>query len=241
MLAKKIEKLVAGYKTEFKRQPSILFLENHGLFVTSNNANTALRTVRRVIRTCNSKLIQPKDVKIKPVDKKIINDIKLSIRKAVFQITAEYPTVTYFCDNEIIYFWRLKNAAKVLAAPALTPDELIYSNGAAMWVKKCDTESITKQIKSRIKTGQRIPAAFLVKGVGLFVAGKKKVAQTVRDIAASFFFIRNNAYHLGGIRTLNKRQQHFINNWESEAFRKKLAINSDCKRSISTNSIVPFC
>jgi len=223
MLAKKIGKLVAGYKTEFKREPTILFLEKHGLFVTSNNANAALRTVRRVIRTCNSKLIQPKDVKIKPVDKKIINDIKLSVRKVVFQITGEYPTVTYFCDNEIIYFWRLKNAAKVLAAAALTPDELIYSNGAAMWVKKCDTESITKQVTRRINAGQRIPAAFLVKGVGLFVAGKKKVAQTVRDIAASFFFIRNNAYRLGGISSLSKRQQHFINNWESEAFRKKLA------------------
>jgi NAD(P)-dependent dehydrogenase (short-subunit alcohol dehydrogenase family) len=64
--------------------------------------------------------------------------------------------------------------------------------------------------------------AFLVKGVGLFVAGKKKIAQTVRDIVAYSAFIRCNAERMGGISSLNKRQRNFINRWESEAFRKKL-------------------
>ncbi len=65
--------------------------------------------------------------------------------------------------------------------------------------------------------------AFLVKNVGLFVAGTEKIAPTVRDIVLYSIFIRTNAYRMGGILTLNKRQEDFINNWESEAFRKKLA------------------
>jgi hypothetical protein len=35
--------------------------------------------------------------------------------------------------------------------------------------------------------------------------------------------IRIYAISFGGILALNKRQQDFINNWEAEAFRKKLA------------------
>jgi hypothetical protein len=31
-----------------------------------------------------------------------------------------------------------------------------------------------------------------------------------------------HAARFGGVLALNKRQQEFINNWESEAFRKKL-------------------
>jgi len=63
----------------------------------------------------------------------------------------------------------------------------------------------------------------LVKDVGLFVAGTKKIAATVRDIVEYSIFIRTNASRMGGILTLNKRQRDFINQWESETFRKKIA------------------
>jgi len=85
------------------------------------------------------------------------------------------------------------------------------------------SKSIADKLKRQIDTGRKISAAFLVKGVGLFVAGTEKIAPTVRDIVLYSIFIRTNAYRMGGILTLNKRQEDFINNWESEAFRKKLA------------------
>jgi hypothetical protein len=45
----------------------------------------------------------------------------------------------------------------------------------------------------------------------------------VRDIVAYSAFIRSNAKRMGGICCLNKRQRDFINKWEAEAFRKKVA------------------
>jgi len=41
--------------------------------------------------------------------------------------------------------------------------------------------------------------------------------------ALSSPIILMHAAKFGGVLALNKRQQNFINNWESEAFRKKLA------------------
>ncbi len=106
---------------------------------------------------------------------------------------------------------------------SLTPDELVYANGPAMWIEKCDSQSIAGRLKQQIQKGKKPYVAFLVKNVGLFVAGTEKIAPTVRDIVLYSIFIRTNAYRMGGILTLNKRQEDFINNWESEAFRKKLA------------------
>jgi hypothetical protein len=40
--------------------------------------------------------------------------------------------------------------------------------------------------------------------------------------ALSSLIIRMHATNCGGVLALNKRQQYFIKNWESEAFRKKL-------------------
>jgi rhamnose utilization protein RhaD (predicted bifunctional aldolase and dehydrogenase) len=92
-----------------------------------------------------------------------------------------------------------------------------------MWVDECEPKKIAKRLTSQIKAEEKHSVAFLVKDVGLFVAGTKKIATTVRDIAVYSIFIRTNANRMGGILTLTKKERDFINKWESEAFRMKIA------------------
>ena len=222
-LAKKIARLVGNYQKRFGKKPQILFLHKHGLFITTGNADSALRLVHKVINRCNSKLKQPKAGKVKSVSQEKIKNIKQCICREFFEATGEQATISFFYDNEIAAFMARKDAKEMLAAGVLTPDELVYSNGPAMWVEQIETADIAKRLTLQIKKGEKHCLAFLVKDAGLFVAGKKKVAQTVRDIVAYSAFIRSNAKRMGGICSLNKRQRDFINKWEAEAFRKKVA------------------
>ena len=222
MLAKKIARLVNSYQDKFGKMPSILFLEKHGLFITSKTASGALRLVRSVMKRCNSKLRQPKVGSAKAVDQEKISNFKLCIERACLKATRKRTAIWYYYNDAIADFMRQKDTKKMLSG-SLTPDELVYANGAAMWVEKCDSQSIAGRLKQQIQKGKKPAAAFLIKDVGLFVAGTEKIAPTVRDIVLYSIFIRTNAYRMGGILTLNKRQEDFINNWESEAFRKKLA------------------
>ena len=247
MLAKRIARLVDSYQSQFSRRPAILFLEKHGLFITAGNAGDALRLVRRVINRCNSKLKRLKTqacprakrrdtrLKTKAPLARDITAAKLAIRKAFFEATGERATMSYFCDDQIAAFLRQRDAKKMLSG-SLTPDELVYANGPAMWVElqkarksrspapaESESQGIAKRLRRQIERGRKPSAAFLVKDIGLFVAGTAKIAPTVRDIVLYSIFIRTNAHRMGGICTLNKRQEDFINNWESEAFRKKLA------------------
>jgi NAD(P)-dependent dehydrogenase (short-subunit alcohol dehydrogenase family)/rhamnose utilization protein RhaD (predicted bifunctional aldolase and dehydrogenase) len=221
-LAKSIAKLVDDYQKQFGKKPAILFMEKHGLLISTGSANTALRLVRQVINRCSSKLMQPKVAKIKSVTQTKVNTAKLCIRKAFFEATGSYTAISYFYDDAIAAFMRQKNAKKILSG-VITPDELVYANGPAMWIDKCEPKKITKQLKSQMDKGEKHSVAFLVKNVGLFVAGNQKMATTVRDITAYSIFIRTNANRMGGILTLTKRQRDFINQWESEAFRMKVA------------------
>jgi rhamnose utilization protein RhaD (predicted bifunctional aldolase and dehydrogenase) len=235
MLAKRIAGLVDGYQDQFGKMPAILFLEKHGLFITTKSAAGALRLVRRVMNRCNSKLRQPKPGSAKSVRRQEISDIKLCVEKAYFQATGNHTTIWYYYNDAIADFFRHRDAKKMLSG-SLTPDELVYANGPAMWVElqetrkspsaaavQSESQDIARRLRRQIDSGRKISAAFLVKGVGLFVAGTEKIAPTVRDIVLYSIFIRTNANRMGGILTLNKRQEDFINNWESEAFRKKLA------------------
>ena len=239
ILAKRIARLVDSYQSQFSKRPAILFLEKHGLFITASNAGDALRLVRRVISCCNSKLkrlkTQDTRLKTKPPLARDITAAKSAIRKAFFEATGEHTMIWYYYNDAIADFLRQRDAKKMLSG-SLTPDELVYANGPAMWVElqkagksrspaaaESESQGIARRLRRQIERGRKPSAAFLVKGVGLFVAGTEKIAPTVRDIVLYSIFIRTNAQRMGGICTLNKRQEDFINNWESEAFRKKLA------------------
>ena len=222
-LAKKIAKLNADYQNRFGRKPAVLFLQKHGLLISADGPNAALQLLRSVINRCAGKLKCPKAGKTKPLNQEVITDVKLCIRRAFYEATGRYAVISYFYDDEIAAFWRQKNAQKLLMPPALTPDELLYANGPAMWVQDCVPKKIARRLTSQIRKGKTPPAAFLVKGAGLFVAAADKIAPAVRDIVKNSFVIRTNASRLGGILTLNYAEQDFINRWEADAFRKKLA------------------
>jgi NAD(P)-dependent dehydrogenase (short-subunit alcohol dehydrogenase family)/rhamnose utilization protein RhaD (predicted bifunctional aldolase and dehydrogenase) len=244
MLAKKIDKLAGDYQNRFGKRPAILFLEKHGLFVTAETAESALRLVRKVISLCSSKLkklkIQNSKLKTSILNRQDIIATKLAIRKGVFDAIGQYLPVTYFGKTEAVAaFMSRKDAHKLLATPALNPDELVYANGSAMWLarhlsaerladasgglERCDAEIIARKVRTQAGKGQKPPAAFVVRGLGLFVAADKKTAPVIAEITTGSLAIRMNATKFGGILALTKRQQNFINNWESEAFRKQLA------------------
>jgi NAD(P)-dependent dehydrogenase (short-subunit alcohol dehydrogenase family)/rhamnose utilization protein RhaD (predicted bifunctional aldolase and dehydrogenase) len=222
-LARKVARLIEGYHERHGRKPSILVLEKHGLLISANSGAAALRLVRRVISCCLSKLRQPRPGKIRRADEKVVFDTKLRVRRAFFEGTGRYVTISHFCDYAVAAFLRQKDAKKMLSAAALTPDELLYASGPAMWVDDCDSKKIAGGLSRQIEKAERPSVAFLVKGVGLFAAGTKKIAPTIRDVTESSFFIRTNAHRMGGIWSLNKRERQFINRWEAEAFREKVA------------------
>jgi NAD(P)-dependent dehydrogenase (short-subunit alcohol dehydrogenase family) len=130
--------------------------------------------------------------------------------------------VTYTDDRIVAGFERSADAKRLLSCGPLTPDELVYSNGPALWVDRCDAKAIAKRLAAQMAAGRKPAVAFLVRDVGLFTAGTDKIAQTVRDVVAYSLFIRANARRMGGIRALTRSEQKFINEWESEAFRMKL-------------------
>jgi len=224
MLAKKIAKLVLNYQNRFGQNPAILVLEKHGLFISAGTAANALQLVRKVIKLCKSKLPALKVSGIKAPANKDITAAKSTIGKAVLKATGQRLPVSYFATTKpIAAFMARKDAAKLLNTPALNPDELVYANGSALWLEDYDVKTITRKLKSLVSKGQKPASAFIVKGLGLFVAAEKKIAPTIAEITAGSLLIRMYASKFGGILTLNKRQQEFINTWEAEAFRRKAA------------------
>ncbi len=125
----------------------------------------------------------PKAVKIKQLPVEKITSIKLAIRKAFFGSTGKYVPVSFSPPDKMTANFRTRQkSVKLLKAGTLTSDELVYANGKPVMLEKTDSAFIAEKIKRLIDKGQKHPAAFLVKGVGLFVAADIKFAPVTNKI-----------------------------------------------------------
>ena len=209
-LVEKIKESISRYD----RLPQVLFLQNHGLVVTADNMNTALKLVRKTISICKAGLKQLRTVKIEKADRRRIAEAVSGIRDVLSEITGRDAAVRFFIDETIAGFMAGKEAAKIYSqravpsgmAHAITLDELVYAGGPAVWLDKWDKQALINKLKRRVK----LPSGFLIKPLGLFVAGDKEKASFIKDVICAHLFIRRQAAGFGGIHFLNKQQREFI-------------------------------
>jgi rhamnose utilization protein RhaD (predicted bifunctional aldolase and dehydrogenase) len=209
-LAVKMLKLVGDYKKKYAKNPSIIFLQNHGLVVTADSSQAAMRLVRRVVNICAGKLQKPKKVKIKKADDGKIAQAILAIEDCFYVTVGQSVEVSYFFDEEIAGFLAQKETPKLCQAAAVTPDELVEAHGAAVWLTKCGERQVTKELKQRIRRDGLLPTAFLIKPLGLFVVADKKRAEFLKDVITAYLFIRFSANSLSAINPITQNQRALI-------------------------------
>lgn len=215
MLARKISRLAGNYQNRYGIGPAVLFLEKHGLIVSANTPDAALRLVRKVVRHCANGLKRPRVAGRGPAGLRDISSCRRAVRRGIFEATGRYVTVSYFMDNTVAAFLAHKDAPKLLMAAAVSASELLYGGGPALWLESCDAKEIARKLGRRIEKGQRPASALLVRDIGLFVAGGRAEIPVIKEATVATLFVRYFAAGLGGLKTLTKRQQEFIIRLES--------------------------
>ena len=204
-LAEKIRGSIEKYKRRYNRFPQVLFLQNHGLVVTTDNMNTAIKLVQKTVFICKAGLKRPRKAKIQKTDRRKIAEAVLGIRQGFSEITGRDVTVKYFLDATIAGFMAEKDGAKICSPGAVTLDELVYTGGGAVWLDKWDSKALFVKLKRRFVNNRQMPSGFLIKPLGLFAAGEREKTDFMKDVIHTYLFIRRQAAKLGGIRFLNKR------------------------------------
>jgi rhamnose utilization protein RhaD (predicted bifunctional aldolase and dehydrogenase)/NAD(P)-dependent dehydrogenase (short-subunit alcohol dehydrogenase family) len=112
----------------------------------------------------------------------------------------------------------------------LTPDQIVYCKSLPLWVEVGDraVEAVVNQLRRAVadyrKQTRFLPQVILVKGLGMFTAGDDyAAAHTTRLVYIDAIKVMAGACKLGGIRPLRPGQREFFENWEVEAYRRKIA------------------
>ena len=113
----------------------------------------------------------------------------------------------------------------------LTPDQIVYCNSFPLWFEPQEDEEeealiarLRAAVDQHVQATQFPPKIVLVAGVGLFAIGDDiNQAHTTKLLYLDAIKIMAGATQLGGVNLLPDRNRQFIEDWEVEAYRKKVA------------------
>jgi rhamnose utilization protein RhaD (predicted bifunctional aldolase and dehydrogenase) len=223
ILFKVVAEGISQYSAQYGEDPKMIFLENHGVFVGADTTLEIERCYAELMAILEKKLsIQLPDSERSSIQSIIIDQVatlhpSFSDFKAV-GINSEL--ISQFIGNEQIF----EKANK-----SFTPDDIVYCKAHYLYIPQAETdENLLSHAAERIATYQKkygyLPKVLALQGVGIVaVEDSLKSALNVLDVYENILKISRYSENFGGPKFMNDEQIAFIDNWEVENYRRKMA------------------
>jgi rhamnose utilization protein RhaD (predicted bifunctional aldolase and dehydrogenase)/NAD(P)-dependent dehydrogenase (short-subunit alcohol dehydrogenase family) len=224
-LFKKLESDIIVYREKFSRDPQIIFLENHGSFVSADTTEEIRKIYNHIIQKIEEHL---------PVISEIIplpfNPLLLKVLPALrMLLSGDQKGVIRFRNNSLIAkFYQNQQEFHKISLP-LTPDIVVYCKTRYLYIEHSSSaekilDSFRYQLPHFISEYGYKPKVFIIKDMGVFaIAESYGSAETCLDVYEDLVKICNYALLCGGIKFLTPEQVSFIDQWEVENYRRKVS------------------
>ena len=214
ILFKLVEKRINEYKEKFNKEPKVIFLENHGAFVAANSVDEIKNIYNELEKKISENIKDPLP-NSNPIDHDLDQVIKELSEK-------EGKIIKGFNSDLVQYFVKDKESFdKVITA--FTPDNIVYCKAHYLFSEK-NIESITEKYQEFEKEKGYYPKVIGVKNEGiLFLEEDEKSVNTIIEVFEDMLKISFLSENFGGPRFMTKEQIEFIDNWEVENYRRKIA------------------
>jgi len=212
-LAKVVFDECVKFKAANGFDPQVIFLQNHGVFVGADSADEidALYTgIMEILKDfCAAKGVDTAPVEPGDIDMDCVMQLSPSLRGWLRPESGAGKAVTV-------------TASGIFNIPRgpLSPDHLVYAKAFGLIADAPDADLIADF------RGQRNypPRMVEVPGKAVFCVGKNRAATaTVLALALNGAQIEKIAAAFGGVHYLSDAQREFIENWEVESYRAKVA------------------
>ena len=231
-LFKKVYDKIKEYRKGHGSDPKVIFLQNHGIFVGADTT----KEIEDIYASVMSKLEGL--VKSVPEGNAPICDCVSETIPAIRTILSRYgrglKTLKVTNNALVSGFIESKEKAAAVLKP-FTPDGIVYCKSEYIYIDHKGPEDLVKQaekkIEAYIEKRGHTPKVLLIKGIGLVAVGSNsKEAQTVTEVFMDSMKVAWYAFSFGGEHPMTARQISFIDNWEVENYRRKVASTSSAGR-----------
>jgi NAD(P)-dependent dehydrogenase (short-subunit alcohol dehydrogenase family)/rhamnose utilization protein RhaD (predicted bifunctional aldolase and dehydrogenase) len=224
-LFKKLEEEIIHYRTKYSNDPKIIFLENHGVFVGADTIEEIRSINSEIIATIENKAPYISDIEQLPYNP-VLNKVLPGIR---MMLSDDKPKIIRCRHNTLIsrYYTNQQEFQKI--SHPLIPDTIVYCKARYMFIDHPSSaeniiESVKNQLPRFLNEYGYLPKVIIVKDMGIFAIDENyAAAETVLDVFEDLIRISHYALQWGGIKLLTPEQVDFIDKWEVENYRHKVA------------------
>ncbi|MDO4950288.1 MAG: SDR family NAD(P)-dependent oxidoreductase, partial [Bacteroidales bacterium] len=216
----------ASYKTVHGCEPQVIFLQNHGIFVGADTTAEIEAIYDDVLEKLEDHLAAPVPEGESPVCD-CITDTLPAIRQILSRSGRGLKTL-HVTNNALISHFAASAEAFAKVAIPFTPDIIVYCKSQFIYIAPESPEDLLRQAEEKIETyvAQRghTPKVLVIKGIGLVAVGDHaKNAAIITDVFIDALKVAWYAQSFGGEHGMEPAWVNFIDNWEVENYRRKVA------------------
>lgn len=252
-LFKKVYDRIKAYKAEKGKEPQEIFLQNHGIFVGGDTTAEIEGIYSEVLGKLEAKVaaLPEGDTAVSET----VTDVVPAIRQMLSRSGRGFKTLKV-TKNALVDFFidgcSVTSTGSVTDCPGksgfdkiakpFTPDIIVYCKSSYIFIEAESDEEILKQAEEEIEafvSGKGYtPKVLLIKGIGLIAVGdSSRNAQIITDVFTDAMKIAFYAQSFGGEHPMERAWIDFIDNWEVENYRRKVA-SSASKGRVEGRTII---
>lgn len=252
-LFKKVYDRIKAYKAEKGKEPQVIFLQNHGIFVGGDTTAEIEGIYSEVLGKLEAKVaaLPEGDTAISET----VTDVVPAIRQMLSRSGRGFKTLKV-TKNALVDFFidgcSVTSTGSVTDCPEksgfdkiakpFTPDIIVYCKSSYIFIEAESDEEILKQAEEEIEafvSGKGYtPKVLLIKGIGLIAVGdSSRNAQIITDVFTDAMKVAFYAQSFGGEHPMERAWIDFIDNWEVENYRRKVA-SSASKGRVEGRTII---
>lgn len=191
----------------FDKIPNIIFLQNHGLIVTSDKKDEIKTFTEYVLEKIERSL------NIDMSKYKLTNDIS-----HLYNNIDDNSNITYLCEDMFLNE-QLKKNEKLFFNTPFCPDTFVYCSISPV---KIENLQDTKSIQDYKMTSHEFPKVIIYDGKLFFRASTLKKAKEMEEVLKFHIMVlaQNENKKLN---FLKKEELDYLSNWEAEKYRQELS------------------
>ena len=197
-----LKEKIEDYRNKYGEEPELIFLKNHGVFVSSDSPDRIRKIYGDMMNTLKEYY-------------KAYGIETESPEEASFSTSAE--VIIKEIMGEMGNFTRTNVPFKACYGP-LSPDHIVYSK-TLPYKGELTKEGIT----SFKKVNGYFPVVFVVDDAVVTTGNTQKRADNAMLFALDASFVYSLTSAFGGAEFMSKEASGFIENWEAESYRAKVA------------------
>lgn len=225
ILFKKVETEILKYRAAKGYDPKIIWLENHGIFVSADTTEEITAIYDEVVSKIKSKIATTFDNA--PLEASDI--LKGAAANLAAKFGNEGTKVTKVRNSQLIKKYTETAKAFEGVKTSFTPDDIVYCKANYLFISKnCCAGTIAEEVRDQLEGFKtkygHAPKLVAVENHGIIaIEDSEKSCDTVLDIFENMMNVSYYSANFGGPQFMTLDQIAFIDNWEVENYRRQMS------------------